>query len=53
VFGDHLHLTVPNADVATPVVREFLKTQGIESPALEKASPSMEDIFVESMGHER
>ncbi len=50
-FGDRLHLTVRDAESAIPVIRRFLAERGITAPVIERVSPSMEDIFVESMAH--
>jgi len=51
VFGDRLHLTVPDASAAIPIIRRFVEGIGISAPVIERVSPSMEDIFVESMTH--
>ncbi len=49
VFGDRLHLTVRDAEKAMPVIRDFLEKSGVALPRIERITPSMEDIFVESM----
>lgn len=51
VFGDRLHLTVENAEKSIPFINEFLANNNIAGVVVEKTMPSMEDIFVESMGH--
>ncbi|MHB9028283.1 MAG: ABC transporter ATP-binding protein [Candidatus Latescibacterota bacterium] len=52
-FGDRLHLNVRDAAAAAPVIREFLERQGLAPVAVEKVSPSMEDVFVEDMSDAR
>lgn len=52
-FGDRLHLTVEDAEAAAPVIRSFLAENGIENISMERAAPSMEDIFVEDMTHDK
>jgi len=51
VFGDRLHLTVKNAHESIPVIRDFLMENGIVDVVLEPVTPSMEDVFVESMAN--
>jgi len=52
VFGDRLHLTVENAHESIQVIRDFLNKSGIDDVILEPVTPSMEDVFVESMTNE-
>jgi ABC-2 type transport system ATP-binding protein len=46
VFGNALHLVVPDAAAATPRVEKFLKDHGISVSHIEKIRPSLEDVFV-------
>jgi len=48
-FGDRLHLTVEKADEAAPQIRRFLDEQGIGDVTIERAKPSVEDVFMEHM----
>jgi len=51
-FGDRLHMTVENAQEATDVIHDFLSKNGIVDAAIEAVTPTMEDVFVESMADE-
>ncbi len=46
IFGDALHLTVPDAASAAPRVRATLEAQGIAVAAVAPAAPSLEDAFI-------
>ncbi len=46
VFGNALHLVVPQADAAIPQVQNFLAERGITVGKIEKIRPSLEDVFV-------
>ncbi|MDR7555816.1 MAG: ABC transporter ATP-binding protein [Armatimonadota bacterium] len=46
IFGDALHLTVPDAARAAPRVRAALEAQGIAVAAVAPAAPSLEDAFI-------
>jgi ABC-2 type transport system ATP-binding protein len=46
VFGNALHLVVPDADAAVPRIRKFLVDKGIAVGRIEKIRPSLEDVFV-------
>ncbi len=46
VFGNALHLVVPNAAAAIPRVEKFLTGRGISVGHIEKIRPSLEDVFV-------
>jgi ABC-2 type transport system ATP-binding protein len=46
VFGNALHLVVPQADAAIPQVKNFLTERGIVASKIEKIRPSLEDVFV-------
>jgi ABC-2 type transport system ATP-binding protein len=46
VFGGGLHVTVPDAERATPSIRAALEQAGIGITALDRVQPSMEDVFV-------
>lgn len=52
-FGDRLHLNVRDAESAAPVIRDFFARNGIAPVVVERAAPSMEDVFVEDMTHVR
>jgi ABC-2 type transport system ATP-binding protein len=46
VFGNALHLVVPDAAAAMPQVEKFLADHGISVSHIEKIRPSLEDVFV-------
>ena len=46
VFGNALHLVVPNATSAIPEVKSYLHAQGVTVTHVEKIRPSLEDVFV-------
>jgi ABC-2 type transport system ATP-binding protein len=46
VFGNALHLVVPNAGAAIPRMKQFLADKGIAVSRMEKIRPSLEDVFV-------
>jgi len=52
VFGNALHLVVPDATVAIPAVRAYLAERGVEVTRLEPIRPTLEDVFVSlTAGH--
>ena len=46
VFGNAVHLVVPNADEAIGQIKEHLANNGITVHQVEKIRPSLEDVFV-------
>jgi len=46
VFGNALHLVVPEAAPAIPALREFLSSRGFQVGRVEPIRPSLEDVFV-------
>jgi ABC-2 type transport system ATP-binding protein len=46
VFGNALHVVVPEAAVAISVVRSYLHEHGIRVTKLEAIRPTLEDVFV-------
>jgi len=46
VFGNALHLVVPDAALAVPQLENFLATRGVAVSRIEKIRPSLEDAFV-------
>ena len=46
VFGNALHLVVPNAVQASPEVQRYLTAHGIQVRHIEEIRPSLEDVFV-------
>ncbi len=46
VFGNALHLVVPNAASAIPEVKSYLHAKGVTVTHVEKIRPSLEDVFV-------
>ncbi len=46
VFGNALHLVVPQADTAIPQFKAFLEERRIAVSKIERIRPSMEDVFV-------
>ena len=52
VFGDLLHLTVPAAAVAEPLVRAAMERAGVSVRAIRVTEPSLEDVFISLMARE-
>jgi len=48
-FGDRIHLTVDDADAAGRSVDSMLTAAGFADVSIERATPSMEDVFMEKM----
>ena len=46
VFGNALHLVVPRAEPAIPLVRNHLQSSGVTVRSIEKIRPTLEDVFV-------
>lgn len=46
VFGSSIHAVVSDADMATPVIRDFLTGHGISVARVETIPASLEDVFV-------
>jgi ABC-2 type transport system ATP-binding protein len=46
VFGNALHLVVPDAEQALPAVKDHLAKNGVTVQRIEKIRPSLEDVFV-------
>ncbi|MDT8069184.1 MAG: ATP-binding cassette domain-containing protein [Terriglobia bacterium] len=46
VFGNALHLVVPDAEQAIPEVKQQLAGNGVAVHRIEKIRPSLEDVFV-------
>ena len=46
IFGDALHLVVPQASEAVPKVGSYLSERGIRVKRIEQIRPSLEDVFV-------
>jgi ABC-2 type transport system ATP-binding protein len=46
VFGNALHLVVPDAAAAEPEIRKFLADRGVTVTRMEKIRPTLEDVFV-------
>jgi ABC-2 type transport system ATP-binding protein len=46
VFGNALHLVVPQAQAAIPAVRGYLQANGVHVANIEKIRPTLEDVFV-------
>jgi ABC-2 type transport system ATP-binding protein len=46
VFGNALHLVVPEAATAIPNIREYLGARGVTVTRIEPIRPSLEDVFV-------
>jgi len=46
VFGGGLHVTVENAETASPQIRSALDQAGVSTLRMERIKPSMEDVFV-------
>lgn len=58
VFGNAIHLVVPEAAKAIPQVKDFLTSKEIKIGRIEKIRPTLEDVFVSltserSVGKER
>jgi ABC-2 type transport system ATP-binding protein len=52
VFGNALHVVVPNAAEALPKLRAELEAKGITVARMEKIPASLEDVFVSLTAHE-
>ena len=46
VFGNALHLVVPQAEKAIPGIKEYLTERGLKVHNIQKINPSLEDVFV-------
>lgn len=46
VFGNALHLVVPDASIAAPLMQEFLTGRGVLVRRINRIRPSLEDVFV-------
>jgi drug efflux transport system ATP-binding protein len=46
VFGNALHVLVPNAAAAIPDLRTYLAHQGVQVQKIEAIHPTLEDVFV-------
>jgi drug efflux transport system ATP-binding protein len=46
VFGNALHLVVPEAEKIVPSIREYLQKKSIDVKHVEKIRPTLEDVFV-------
>ncbi|HEV2400253.1 MAG TPA: ATP-binding cassette domain-containing protein [Candidatus Sulfotelmatobacter sp.] len=46
VFGNALHLVVPNATTAIPEVKRYLEAKGVQVSHVEQIRPTLEDVFV-------
>jgi ABC-2 type transport system ATP-binding protein len=46
VFGGGLHVTVDDAEAASPRIRQALDEAHVSLMQMERISPSMEDVFV-------
>jgi ABC-2 type transport system ATP-binding protein len=52
VFGNALHVVVPNAAEAVPLLRAELEQKSIVISRMEKIPASLEDVFVSITAHE-
>jgi ABC-2 type transport system ATP-binding protein len=52
VFGNALHVVVPNAAAAIPLLRAELEQKAITVASMEKIPASLEDVFVSLTAHE-
>lgn len=50
VFGDRVHIVVPDADSSAERVRELLHAQGNEPATVRRIAPSLEDAFIHYIG---
>lgn len=46
VFGNALHLVVPQAAPAIPALRHYMEKRGLQVARLEAIEPTLEDVFV-------
>jgi ABC-2 type transport system ATP-binding protein len=46
LFGDRVHVVVPDAEAAAEAVRRHLSAGGVEIDGVRRVSPSLEDVFV-------
>lgn len=49
VFGDALHLTVPDAASAEPLIRAAMARAGVSVRSIRMTPPSLEDVFISLM----
>jgi ABC-2 type transport system ATP-binding protein len=49
VFGNALHLVVPDASAAIPRIERYLADHAVVVSHMEKIRPSLEDVFVSLM----
>ncbi|HEX6308024.1 MAG TPA: ABC transporter ATP-binding protein [Longimicrobiales bacterium] len=47
VFGERLHVKVRSADEALPTLRDVLRGAGFDVRVIERAAPSLEDVFID------
>ncbi|HEY5595452.1 MAG TPA: ABC transporter ATP-binding protein [Nitrospiria bacterium] len=46
IYGEELHVAVPNADEAIPRLRAAVESAGLSVARVERIQPSIEDVFV-------
>ena len=46
LFGNHLHISVDNAEASSPHILQFLSEKGFHPHGAKKILPSLEDVFV-------
>jgi ABC-2 type transport system ATP-binding protein len=50
MFGDRVHLVCTDREAAEAAARALLREEGLVTPEFQKATPSLEDVFVSMMG---
>lgn len=49
LYGAQVHVVVPNAEKAKPVIIPLLNSEGIEVQTIEWIAPSLEDVFISNV----
>ena len=49
LFGSNIHAVVYDSSAAIPMIKEFLRQQGLQGSSVNKITPSLEDVFVSSI----
>jgi ABC-2 type transport system ATP-binding protein len=49
LYGAQVHVVVPSAEQAKPVIRSLLRNEGIEAKSIDWIAPSLEDVFISNV----
>ena len=50
IFGDKLHVTTVNSQLAKKEIKNILNREGIKDLTIKRVQPSIEDVFIQLMG---